>query len=50
MIRVHGLLRGKEERKDWAGQTDAILPKIGGGLGRWGKSGKVLQETPYGKP
>ena len=40
MIRVHGLLRGKEEKKDWAGQTDEVLPKIGG-LTKWRKSGKV---------
>lgn len=43
MIRVRGLLRVKEDRKDWTGQTDTVLPKIAGGLGRWRKSGKVVQ-------
>lgn len=43
MIRVQGLLQGKENRKDWAGQTEGILPRISGVSGKWRKGGRIVE-------
>jgi hypothetical protein len=48
MIRVQGLLHRKEEKREWAVQTDGVqtdgvLPRITAHQGKWRKAGKAVQ-------